>query len=232
MDEKTDKIIENLKKVTLSEKEKAVLKLSLFEKIKRGEKGNPVPTPFSRFHFVTLYSRKYFQFVLVPVLVFMLLGGGVAFAAEKSLPGSILYPVKIYVNEPVARVFHRNTPEKKADFEVDLVDERLKEAEELSDSDKLDPVLHEKVKKQVLEQAVRAVGVEDADNHKKENDSVNKIENKVDQGNAMPENKKEDIEREKKHEEDHLDQVIERHQKIIEKLGIKADEITGKRGKK
>lgn len=63
------------------------------------------------------------------ILVFIL-GGGTAFASSKSIPGDILYPVKVSLVEPVQEILAVSS-ESKARFNVERVDIRLKEAERI-----------------------------------------------------------------------------------------------------
>ena len=74
-----------------------------------------------------------FNFKTMPIFIViaMLVGGGVSFAAEKALPGDVLYPVKVHVNEEV-RGLASLSPEAKANWEAMLAARRLEEAEELA----------------------------------------------------------------------------------------------------
>lgn len=88
---------------------------------------------------------------IVIISVILLLGTTSAFA-EKSVPGSVLYGVKIFVNEPVAGVF-AFTKEEKTEWKERLVERRLDEAKKLISENKLDEVsrleLENKIKLQV-----------------------------------------------------------------------------------
>lgn len=81
-------------------------------------------------------SHKSMSYASVFVL-FILFTGGTIFGAKSSLPGDILYPVKIHVNE---RLESFVTVGKEAEIEVKVKHTlgRLKEAEELSNQDRLD----------------------------------------------------------------------------------------------
>ncbi|MDO8514510.1 MAG: DUF5667 domain-containing protein [bacterium] len=74
--------------------------------------------------------------VIAAILVVAVSGGGVA-AAETSLPGDILYPIKVHVTEEV-RATLATTPKAKADWEMDRAERRLEEAATLVLSGKLD----------------------------------------------------------------------------------------------
>lgn len=67
--------------------------------------------------------------IIVAVLV--ALGGGVSVAAQNSLPGDVLYPVKVGINEPVMLALSFSDKGKAA-YESELAGRRLSEAEQLS----------------------------------------------------------------------------------------------------
>lgn len=69
--------------------------------------------------------------------VFLIASGGMAYAAENSLPGDFLYPVKTGVNERVARAFSA-TPAAKARLAAAIAERRLAEADALARAGRLD----------------------------------------------------------------------------------------------
>src|SRR3989344_1687469 len=71
------------------------------------------------------------------LIIAVLTGGGVTLGAEKSLPGDILYPVKIGLNEEV-RGWLSISDEAKGKWEVERAQRRLEEAENLASSGYLD----------------------------------------------------------------------------------------------
>ncbi len=73
--------------------------------------------------------------------------GGTSLAARYSIPGDTLYPIKINVNEKV-ETFAAFTSEAKADVEAKHVDERLVEAEVLTEKDKFSSTLKTQVETQ------------------------------------------------------------------------------------
>lgn len=98
---------------------------------------NPLPKP------VTTYTRTVSWFVylhrpIAAALVLVLISGtGVSFAAESALPGDALYAVKTKVTEPV-RVALATGAEAKANVQIDLAERRIEEAATLSSEGRLD----------------------------------------------------------------------------------------------
>jgi hypothetical protein len=91
----------------------------------------PKPSPYVIFNF---------QFISRAVAVLLILslgGGGVAYAAEGSLPGQPLYPVKVNVVEPV-QVALAPTTAAKAGVYAQLAQTRVEEAETLASQGDLD----------------------------------------------------------------------------------------------
>jgi len=82
------------------------------------------PSPFFVF-MPRLMAPLAFVLILVTAL------GSTAYAAEGALPGDLLYPVKVRVNERIAVALTR-TPEANAETHVRLAERRLEEAEELT----------------------------------------------------------------------------------------------------
>lgn len=85
------------------------------------------------------YSSIYFKFmpIFAVIMIAALLGGGVSSAAEATLPGDVLYPIKVHVNETV-RSLVAVSPQAAADWHVQLASRRLDEAEHLAVENRLD----------------------------------------------------------------------------------------------
>lgn len=79
-------------------------------------------TPFSFFSF---------KYVIAAAVIFLIGAGGVSAAAENALPGDILYPIKVSVNENVSGAL-AISDDAKATHETALAGTRLAEAEALS----------------------------------------------------------------------------------------------------
>lgn len=90
-----------------------------------------------RSNLVNNFKLSFLKPMPILIVLAILLGGGVTFGAEKALPGDVLYPVKIHINEQV-RGFVALSPEAKAAWETEAAGRRLEEAEELAAQSKLD----------------------------------------------------------------------------------------------
>ncbi|MDO8604530.1 MAG: hypothetical protein Q7K40_04030 [bacterium] len=84
-----------------------------------------IPSPFS------IQSFRNTKTLPILVIVGLLMGGSVSFAAEQTVPGDVLFPVKVHVNER-ARGAVAITPKAKAEWDVRLVERRLLEVEKLA----------------------------------------------------------------------------------------------------
>ena len=109
--------------VSLNEDERMHLWQSLMNHIEK----NPamVPSPHGFFS-----QRSYMSIIALGVIVLLFAGTSVSFAAERSLPGDALYPIKIGVNEKV-RSYFAFSDRSKAKLEADFAAERLVEAEKI-----------------------------------------------------------------------------------------------------
>ncbi len=85
-------------------------------------------------------------------LVLLVSTGGVSIAAERALPGDLLYSLKVNMNEGV-RGLVAVTPEAKAKFALEVTDRRLKEAAVLSTRGKLDGKATFIIQREITKQA-------------------------------------------------------------------------------
>lgn len=98
------------------------------------------PLPHAESYSISV-SYRWFSFAhrplaaaLVLVLIF---GSGVSYAAENALPGDTLYSIKTYVNEP-ARLALATNAEAKAEIQIELAERRINEAAVLAAEGRLD----------------------------------------------------------------------------------------------
>jgi len=123
-----DSFISILQKITLP----SDVRISMREQLAAYATLHAVPTrsPYTRFTFKLTAA---FAMLLVVVLT----GTGVTYAAERALPGDSLYVVKRTINEPVLGALARDT-KAKADYQTHLAERRLEEATTLAIEDRLD----------------------------------------------------------------------------------------------
>ncbi len=93
-------------------------------------------------------NRKYTYAFSVFLIIFVLTGG-TAYAAQSSLPGSFLYPVKIHVNEKVESAFAVG-PEEKSRVALKQIITRLEEAETLSIQGKMNADTEHDINENIL----------------------------------------------------------------------------------
>lgn len=130
-----DNIIKQLKRgakhTRLSVEEKATMKSTLLQHIATYPisenlfQDRGIPSPFSIRNFRNKKTLSVF------IIGGLFLGGSMSFAAENTVPGDILYPVKVHFNEPVRGAIAR-TSKAKAEWGVRLVERRLEEVEKLA----------------------------------------------------------------------------------------------------
>ena len=120
------------KDTRLSYVEKAAIKSQLLHYVKNHPAGDTshsyvrgTPSPFSIQNFRNKKTLTAF------VIGGILMGSTVSLAAENTVPGDVLYPVKIHINEPVLGVI-AVTPQAKADWNILRAERRLVEVEKLA----------------------------------------------------------------------------------------------------
>ena len=124
-------IKEGAKHTRLSSAEKTAMRAVLLSHMK----ANPaeshlvsrraIPSPFS------INSFRNRKGLTLAVIGGLLMSGSVSFAAENTVPGDVLFPVKIHINESV-RGTMAVTPKAKAEWGLRLVERRFLEVEKLA----------------------------------------------------------------------------------------------------
>lgn len=114
------------KRLTLSASEKDIHRERLLAFMKDRPAYATTPSPYFSAWFYTPVARALALFVVVVAA-----GGGTTFAAEGTLPGDVLYPVKTGVTEPLREAL-AITPEQKAAVENRIVGARLAELAQLA----------------------------------------------------------------------------------------------------
>lgn len=136
MKHQLNNIREAAEQIRLSDTEKSAMRAHLLEMVRASlsapQPAGAAPSPYFFFTFS-------FQRFAMPIAVLLIVavGGTTTYAAQGSLPGGVLYPVKIYVNEPVQEAL-AVSDKAKVSFHTSVAQERLKEAEALAAEGKLD----------------------------------------------------------------------------------------------
>ena len=139
MEKDLKQFIEQAKKINLSAEERSSIGNSVLNFMKENPiEPNTLPRLIYRDGVHSSFWSNIFpsnlnfaSSVVIALVLVLLSGGGVSLGAEKSLPGDILYPVKLGVNEHV-RGWFAVSEEAKANWEIKRVGRRLEEAEQLA----------------------------------------------------------------------------------------------------
>lgn len=100
-----------------------------FRAVRAEEEGRSMKqVPFGTFLHTLNFTHM--KTMSMAVLALVLVGGGTTFAAQQSLPGDLLYPVKIGFNDEVRAALALNA-NAEAELQTDLFEERVKEATQL-----------------------------------------------------------------------------------------------------
>ncbi len=103
------------------------------------------------------------------VALLLLLGMGTVSAAERALPTHPLYPLKLYVNEPLRRVLTR-TPEEKTKLDEQFLLRRREEIHALQEKKVLPPHVQKRLEKRI-EREVKRLEARSEQAHLKKNPS-------------------------------------------------------------
>ena len=136
MDKELKDIINKAKEVRLSAEDKAQVRENLVTFMNKEVESvrNEELVRHSNWH-----PKIWFSFARIPAMAVLsvFLVTGVSFAAEGSLPGDTLYPVKVNFNEEFQSLI-AFSPESKAKFEIKRAERRLEEVERLALHNKLE----------------------------------------------------------------------------------------------
>ncbi|MFA6256890.1 MAG: DUF5667 domain-containing protein [Candidatus Paceibacterota bacterium] len=142
-----------LKKSKLTESEKK----ELFSRVKKSvetlsggdvkDLNYPIPSPFYRFTFM---SHSTYMKAGVLALLILSLSGATAYASLGSLPGDMLYGVKVNVVEKVSKIAARS-PESRARQESTQIERRVDEFEKLAEKGELTEAKTQVIEKHIEE---------------------------------------------------------------------------------
>ena len=141
------KYIKRAKRVSLPKEEKQLAR----EQVRLFVQDHPMPEVGRVWHRPTVFLSTSFFWVYrrplavaLTVVVLIVTSGGVVFAAEESLPGDVLYPIKINVTEEV-RAAMIPTKTARANWEITRVERRLNEVETLARLGRLDATTSQRI---------------------------------------------------------------------------------------
>ncbi len=131
-----DKYLKNLsdqsKKVSLSENEKQIMKSEVLEFMKN----NPMQGVNVGWSLWPIFQRPVLRYASMVAVLSLVIFSGVSLAANNSLPGDVLYPIKVGVNEKVLGLL-QVSDESKAQYDIQLAETRLEEIEKVSSKENL-----------------------------------------------------------------------------------------------
>lgn len=133
------KFIKILKSISLSQKEKDVLRYKIEQFISFNPIRNEIHVPKKSFYFSIFTFRALGKAVSLVLIALIVVGGtGVSYASTDSLPGDKLYNVKINVNEKIEEKLAFST-EAKVVVQTQKVERRLTEAQKLVEKKDFSP---------------------------------------------------------------------------------------------
>jgi len=145
-DTNTKEYFEKIHSLTLSESSRARMKGDLLayaqfhavaDAVRVAETNRSMGYVPQRTAFITYLLKSKISKMTALLMIMLLVGGGTSFAAENTVPGDFLYPVKIEVNENIKSALAVSN-EAEAQLQARFAEERLKEAGELAAEGKLD----------------------------------------------------------------------------------------------
>lgn len=139
-----DKFEHHIKKsaqsVHLSDAEKARMKNVLQSYMRF----HPLPEPITTYTITRDWTLFLYRPIAASLVLVLVVGSSVSYAAEGALPGDALYSVKTNINEPV-KVALASSAEEKAEVEIELAERRIQEATALVADDRLDEITEAKL---------------------------------------------------------------------------------------
>jgi len=137
MDEILEKLNKQAQKISLNRDEKSSIRNILISYSRK--------SPYGAFFSFSLIRNKK-VLILASVIALLLMGGGTSYAAQRALPGDILYPIKINVNEKIADLM-AVTKEAKVKLNKKIIKTRLGEMDKLISIGKFDKKKEVKIEK-------------------------------------------------------------------------------------
>ncbi len=124
-------------------RDRLILAMNLSKEERMGQETRPLGQ--KRFHLLPLLTLNgKLPMPVIAVIMALMLGTGTTFAAENALPGEVLYPVKIHVNEEIREALAMRA-EQKAEWELERAHRRAQEALKAQEQGKLDEALRKRM---------------------------------------------------------------------------------------
>lgn len=129
-----------------------------------GKASTPSPMVLhkSPYVFLAYFQSHGLRSVLAGLLLFVLVGSGTASAAQGSLPGDLLYPVKVSINEKVEAALAPSVAAK-AEVAARQAERRVEEAQELAAQGRLDEKTADALTESFDAHAAQAVALAEPD---------------------------------------------------------------------
>lgn len=187
------------KDLRLSNEEQVFMREKLIRYIEAHPLQHVSRTSSARKKFPFFFNMRSKRVLSGIVLLGILAGGSLSFAAEGTLPGDTLYPIKINMNEPVRGAILVSS-QAKADWDMRLVERRLDEITKLSESRGASPEVRQTAEEKLANYTDRV---------KKH---IDRFENQNDHEEAVLELEK-------------FTDILRKHERALEKINIEEDTI-------
>lgn len=136
--------IRQARSIGLSKEEKNTVKRSVLNFMAQNPVRLDIQPRLNYWSNIFLTKLSFSSTMAILLLLSVFVGGGVTFGAERALPGDILYPIKVGINEEV-RGLISTSDEARANWEIKRTERRLEEAEELAVEGSLDSEVSENI---------------------------------------------------------------------------------------
>ncbi len=136
--DRINKAIQEIRNINLTKDEKNII----FERVMKTPVLSPYMPKVNVWNFFSIH--KSFAYALASLLIFVIAGGTLTYAAEGTVPGDLLYPIKVNVTEPMRDAL-AITPVEKASWNAEKAVRRLNEAETLANKNKLTPKYRQQI---------------------------------------------------------------------------------------
>ncbi|MBY0538720.1 hypothetical protein K2P47_04990 [Patescibacteria group bacterium] len=153
---KTTEYVAKLKDIKLSDSSRARIQHNLheyaaFHSVREGETSRSIGVVPNG---ASLFSFKFASMPFV-ILLAVMIGGGTSLAAQGSMPGDFLYPVKIGFNENIREALAVSV-DSEAKLQANLLEERLEEAQKLQAEGRLTTELSATMATNIAVQTMKA----------------------------------------------------------------------------